>query len=101
MGGPYCSIGALDRGDDYDEYGVCISYVFQHPEGKSMVSNGRVYESGTIIRAGEQLPTQELLGHRHPIIKKIKGWRDTPIFARGEWWKSRQVPAMLPGPVCE
>eukprot|EP01050_Picozoa_sp_SAG11_P017062 SAG11_NODE_2408_length_3396_cov_2.260843_7_plen_183_part_00 len=27
--GPYCSISALDRGDDYDEYGVCIAYVFQ------------------------------------------------------------------------
>ena len=23
--GPYCSISAFDRGDDYDEYGVCIA----------------------------------------------------------------------------
>ena len=44
--GPYCSISALDRGDDYDSYGVCIAYIFQHPEGKSMNSNGKTYESG-------------------------------------------------------
>jgi hypothetical protein len=30
--GPYSSISAFDRGDDYDEYGVIIAYVFAHPE---------------------------------------------------------------------
>jgi len=99
--GPLCSIGALDRGDDYDEYGVCIAYVFQHPEGKSMISNGRVFESGTVIRAGEPLPTQAILHYCHPIVRTIKGWRDTPIFARGEWWKARKQSDPLPAPVCE
>eukprot|EP01062_Namystynia_karyoxenos_P073173 TRINITY_DN70010_c0_g1_i1.p1 TRINITY_DN70010_c0_g1~~TRINITY_DN70010_c0_g1_i1.p1 ORF type:complete len:658 (+),score=252.44 TRINITY_DN70010_c0_g1_i1:85-1974(+) len=99
--GPYCSISALDRGDDYDEYGVCVAYVYKHPQGKSLTSNGRVFGSGTIIRAGEQLPTQQILQHCHPIIKTVKGWRDTPLFARSQWWKQRQVPTDLPKPVCE
>jgi adenylosuccinate synthase len=99
--GPYCSISALDRGDDYDEYGVCIAYVFRHPEGKSMVCNGRTFASGTIIRAGEQLPTQAILYHCYPIVKVVRGWRDTPLYARGAWWKERKQPADLPAPVCE
>jgi adenylosuccinate synthase len=99
--GPYTSISALDRGDDYDEYGVCVAYVFVHPEGKSLVSNGRVFTSGTIIRAGEQLPTQQILGHCQPIIKKVRGWRDTPIFARSDWWKAQKHPMTLPEHVCE
>jgi len=99
--GPYCSISAFDRGDDYDDYGVCIAYVFAHPEGTSMVCNGRVFESGQIIKCGEQLPTQAILKYCHPIIKKVRGWRDTPIFARGDWWKNRKAPVELPGPVCE
>lgn len=99
--GPYCSISAIDRGDDYDEYGVCIAYVFQHPEGKSMMSNGRNFESGTIIRAGEQLPTQPILHHCHPIIRKVRGWRETPIFAESDWWTKRKAPVELPEPICE
>jgi adenylosuccinate synthase len=99
--GPYVSISAFDRGDDYDEYGLCIAYVFQHPEGKSMVSNGRTFESGTIIKAGEQLPTQPILNYCHAIIKKVRGWRDTPIFAHSKWWQEREVPVELPEPICE
>ena len=41
--GPYCSISAFDRGDDYDEYAVCIAYIFIHPKGEAMVPNGRAY----------------------------------------------------------
>ena len=48
--GPYCSISAFDRGDDYDEYAVCVAYVFVHPHGKELTSNGRVFTSGTIIK---------------------------------------------------
>ena len=70
--GPYTSISAFDRGDDYDEYGVCIAYVFVHPEGKSLTSNGRVFESGTVIKAGEQLPTQQILAHCQPIVKTVR-----------------------------
>jgi hypothetical protein len=92
---------AFDRGDDYDEYGVCIAYIFQHPEGKSLTSNGRIYASGTIIHAGDQVPTQQILAHCQPIIKKVRGWRDTPIFARSGWWKARAAPVVLPAPVCE
>jgi adenylosuccinate synthase len=99
--GPYCSISAFDRGDDYDEYGVCIAYVYEHPEGKRMASNGRTFESGTVIRAGEQLPTQQILAYCHPIVKVVRGWRETPIFARSAWWKSQPHPCVLPTPVCE
>lgn len=99
--GPYCSISALDRGDSYDEYGVCIAYVFQHPDGKSMMSNGRKFESGTLIKAGDQLPTQAILYHCQPIIKKVRGWSDSPIFARSDWWMNRKAPVQLPDPVCE
>jgi len=99
--GPFCSISALDRGDDYDQYGVCVAYVFQHPEGKSMTSNGRVFQSGTIIRAGEQLPTQAILYYCYPIVKVIDSWRDTPLYARSDWWKNRQAPVELPKSVCE
>jgi len=99
--GPYCSISAFDRGDDYDAYAVCIAYLFVHPKGEHMVSNGRVFKSGTIIKAGEQLPTQQILHYCQPIVKKVSGWRDTPIFARSDWWQAQQHPAVLPAPVCE
>lgn len=99
--GPYCSISAFDRGDDYDEYGVCIAYVFAHPERKALWSNGRKFESGTVIKAGEQLPTQQILQYCQPVIKKVRGWRETPIFARSEWWKAQKHPVALPAPVCE
>jgi len=99
--GPYCSISAFDRGDDYDEYGVCIAYVYAHPQGETMTSNGRTFASGTVISAGEQLPTQQILAYCQPIIKKVLGWRDTPIFARSKWWEAQQHPVMLPAPVCE
>jgi adenylosuccinate synthase len=165
--GPYCSISAFDRGDDYDEYAVCIAYLFVHPKGEQMVSNGRVFASGTIIKvppappppswrppiaslachgvlpsasthlavrqAGEQLPTQQILHYCQPIVKKVRGartatvrtgaatpvsllatdsaagplhwqvrgWRETPIFARSDWWREQPHPAVLPAPVCE
>eukprot|EP00929_Paragymnodinium_shiwhaense_P008097 TRINITY_DN112024_c0_g1_i1.p1 TRINITY_DN112024_c0_g1~~TRINITY_DN112024_c0_g1_i1.p1 ORF type:complete len:659 (+),score=179.07 TRINITY_DN112024_c0_g1_i1:99-2075(+) len=99
--GPYCSISALDRGDDYDEYGVCIAYVYSHPDGRTMHSNGREYKSGTLIKAGDQLPTQQILEHCRPIVKKVRGWRGTPLFARSDFWKNRSSPMQLPEPVCE
>lgn len=99
--GPYCSISAFDRGDDYDEYAVCVAYLFVHPLGLRMTSNGRIFESGTVIKAGEQLPTQQILHYCQPIVKKVRGWRDTPIFARSDWWKAQQHPVTLPPPVCE
>jgi adenylosuccinate synthase len=99
--GPYTSISAFDRGDDYDDYAVCIAYVFVHPDGRSLSSNGRVFRSGTVIRAGEQLPTQQILAHCQPILKMVRGWRSTPIFARSEWWAKQKHPVILPQPVCE
>jgi len=99
--GPYCSISAFDRGDDYDEYGVCIAYVYHHPEGKSLISNGKTFACGTLIKARDQLPTQQILHFCHPIIKKVSGWRETPIFARSTWWSERKAPIEMPKPICE
>ena len=98
--GPLTSIGALDRGDDYDEIGLCTAYVFQHPVGKSMTPNGCVFQSGTMIKAGEQLLTQELLSCYQPVVMRIPGWCETPLFARGDWWKRQQHPIKLPKAVC-
>ena len=71
--GPYCSISAFDRGDDYESFAVCIAYVFVHPDGPGncMHSNGRKFENGTIIRAGEQIPNQQILYHCHAIVKVL------------------------------
>jgi len=99
--GPYCSISAFDRGDDYDEYAVAVAYLYVHPRGEQLSSNGRIFTSGTIIKAGEQLPTQQVLHYCQPIVKKVSGWRDTPIFARSPWWKGQAHPVTLPKPVCE
>jgi len=43
-----------------------------------MTSNGRVFESGSIIKAGEQLPTQQILHYCHPIVKKVQGYNPNP-----------------------
>jgi len=31
----------------------------------------------------------------------VRGWRETPIFARSSWWQSQSHPVRLPAPVCE
>ncbi|MDA3855007.1 MAG: adenylosuccinate synthetase [Candidatus Woesearchaeota archaeon] len=77
--GPYLSISAVDRGDDYDEIGVTIAYIYYSPENKSTFSNGKEYKNGTIIKAGNSLPTEQVLYNCYPIIKTIKGWKETPI----------------------
>mmetsp|Transcript_49382 Transcript_49382/g.159647 ORF Transcript_49382/g.159647 Transcript_49382/m.159647 type:complete len:708 (+) Transcript_49382:69-2192(+) len=99
--GPYCSISAFDRADDYDTYAVCVAYVYVHPEGTPLSSNGRLFRNGDILRAGEQLPTQQVLAHCQPVLKKVDGWRETPIFARSEWWLAQQHPVALPENVCK
>lgn len=41
-----------------------------------------------------------MLAYCQPILKKVRGWRDTPIFARSDWWKAQQHPVTLPDNVC-
>ena len=36
-----------------------------------------------------------------PNPDQVKGWRDTPIFARSDWWQKQSHPMTLPQPVCE
>lgn len=94
--GPYLSISALDRGDDYDALGLTIAYVYHHPQGKTLTCNGREYANGAIVRAGDPYPSESVLHFMYPIIKKVSGWRDSPIFA-----KKRSPGTPLPKGVCE
>eukprot|EP00755_Sulcionema_specki_P021917 Sspe_Gene.75240::Locus_47017_Transcript_1_1_Confidence_1.000_Length_2310::g.75240::m.75240/K01939/purA, ADSS; adenylosuccinate synthase len=99
--GPYLSISAFDRGDDYEKLGVIVAYVYSHPDGKSSDSNGRVLRNGDIIKAGDPLPSEEVLNYCQPIVKTFAGWKDTPLYADGPWWQGRKAPATLPKPVCD
>lgn len=94
--GPYLTISALDRGDEYDRVGVTIAYVYYSPEGKQVDVNGYVYKNGDIIRAGDPVPSEAALYHCHPIVKLIDGWRGSPISAA-----KRRRNAPLPRGVCE
>lgn len=94
--GPYLTISAVDRGDEYDKVGVAIAYVYYDPEGKQVDVNGHVYKNGDIIRAGDPVPSEPALYHCHPIVKLIDGWRDSPIAAA-----KRRRNAPLPRGVCE
>jgi adenylosuccinate synthase len=93
--GPYLSISAVDRGDDYDVLGVTIAYIFHNKNGVTVSCNGRQYKNGDIIKAGDPFPSEAALFHCYPIVKKIPGWRDAPIFA-----KKRAVGTPLPKGVC-
>jgi adenylosuccinate synthase len=85
----------VDRGDDYDALGVTIAYVYHNPAGVELSSNGRVYKNGAIIHAGDPYPSEAVLYHCYPIVKKIPGWRDTPIAA------TKRAPGTpLPAGVC-
>ena len=77
--GPYAFISALDRGDSQDYVGITVAYVYHHPDGISTDSNGKVYENGDLIRIGEQYPNENVLEHCYPIIKVMRGWKDSPI----------------------
>ena len=98
--GPYLSISALDRGDVYDRLGLIVAYVYQHPQGKSTSTNGRVLNNGDYVHPGDALPTEEAMKHCHPVVKTIPGWKDTPLYAGGSWWKNRDHSQPLPRNVC-
>eukprot|EP01063_Lacrimia_lanifica_P021963 TRINITY_DN29673_c0_g1_i1.p1 TRINITY_DN29673_c0_g1~~TRINITY_DN29673_c0_g1_i1.p1 ORF type:complete len:626 (+),score=325.50 TRINITY_DN29673_c0_g1_i1:56-1933(+) len=97
--GPYLSISALDRGDVYDKIGVIVAYVYSNPSGKQSSTNGRVLKNGDIIKSGDALPTEEAMKHCHPIVKVLPGWKDTPVYAGGSWWKNRNPSDPLPANV--
>jgi len=77
--GPYLSISAMDRGDDYDKVGLAIAYVFFDPSGESKSDSSGTYSNGDIIKAGDTLPSEIVLEHCYPIIKLMDGWKNTPI----------------------
>ncbi|RNF06265.1 putative adenylosuccinate synthetase [Trypanosoma rangeli] len=94
--GPYLSISALDRGDDYEKIGVTIAYVYYNKDNHVLNLNGREYKNGDIIKAGEAVPSEAVLYYCHPIVKLVNGWRQTPIAA-----SKRKVGEPLPRGVCE
>ncbi|CCW61831.1 unnamed protein product [Phytomonas sp. EM1] len=94
--GPYLTISALDRGDAYDRLGITIAYVYYSPEGVICDSNGRQYRNGDIIRAGDSVPSENVLYYCHPIVKLVNGWKDAPIAST-----KREKGAPFPPALCE
>ncbi|ATZ81057.1 adenylosuccinate synthetase [Bodo saltans virus] len=94
--GPYLTISALDRGDDYDKLGITIAYVYYNKNNAVTTCNGKEYTNGCIIKAGDPFPSEAVLYNCYPIIKLIDGWRDTPIAA-----DKRKFGTPLPRGVCE
>eukprot|EP00998_Keelungia_sp_KM082_P005559 NODE_1873_length_1194_cov_65.370197_g1857_i0.p1 GENE.NODE_1873_length_1194_cov_65.370197_g1857_i0~~NODE_1873_length_1194_cov_65.370197_g1857_i0.p1 ORF type:complete len:372 (-),score=108.69 NODE_1873_length_1194_cov_65.370197_g1857_i0:78-1103(-) len=80
--GPYLSISALDRGDDYDQIGTVIAYTYYNPSGADGESNGKVYKNGDIIKAGDPIPTEQVLANCHPIVMLTQGWKSTPLYRK-------------------
>lgn len=89
--GPYLSISAIDRGDVCDNIGVVVGYVYHHAEGKESDSNGHIYRNGDIIRIGDEYPNENVLYHCRPIIRKLPGWKDSPMAA-DKWDRTKPLP---------
>jgi len=80
--GPYLSISAVDRGDFQDHVGMTVAYIFHKMDGSHEADcNGKTYRNGDIIRIGDPYPCDNVLKHCHPIVKVMRGWKDTPIAA--------------------
>ena len=79
--GPYLSLSAVDRGDDYDKVGLTIAYVVYVPGGGELHSNGRTYRTGNVIKPGDPLPCEQVLKCCYPINKVMDGWKGNPIAA--------------------
>jgi len=59
---------------------LVIAYVVHNPDsGQVMVSNGREYKNGDIIKAGDAVPCENVLRHCHSIVRVMDGWRNSPI----------------------
>lgn len=80
--GSYISISAMDRGDDYEQIGLTVGYIYQNINSKNPIySNGKEYTNGDIIRPGDSIPDEHVLKHCHRIIKVMEGWKDSPLAA--------------------
>jgi len=80
--GPYLSISAVDRADTQEEVGIIVGYVVSNKDQKPIFSGGEYYEHDRIIKAGDVVPSEDVLAHCQPIIKKLPGWKDSPIAAK-------------------
>ena len=86
--GPYTTISAMDRGDNFDKVGIVIGYAVHLPEegnfkedeeGKFVDCNGTKYRTGSVIKAGDAVPNSNVLQHCYSITKVMDGWKDNPL----------------------
>jgi adenylosuccinate synthase len=86
--GPYTTISAMDRGDDFDKVGIVVGYAVHLPEegdfkedeeGKFIDCNGTKYRTGSVIRAGDAVPNSNVLQYCHSITKVMDGWKNNPL----------------------
>lgn len=94
--GPYITISALDRADEYDKVGITIAYIYYSPDGTEVDVNGKTYRNGDIVHAGDPVPGEAALLYCHPITKLVDGWKESPIAA-----SIRQPNTPLPRGLCE
>jgi adenylosuccinate synthase len=85
--GPHLSISGIDRLDNYDKVGVTIAYLYHDPIGSESDVYGKKYNNGDIIKAGDELPHENVLKYCHPIIKMVDGWKGSPVSSKV--WKKK------------
>lgn len=94
--GPYLSLSAMDRGDFQDFVGMTVAYVYFNPNGdEAEDSNGIKYKNGDIIKIGDPYPDDNVLKYCQPIIKKMKGWKDTPISPERGYRRGSDLPSAV------
>jgi adenylosuccinate synthase len=89
--GKYLTISAVDRGDDLENIGLVIGYVYHNPSGEKGHTLGHIYENGKIIKPGDYIPKAEILQHCHPIIKKIPGWKNDGFKLAADSWDGKHL----------
>lgn len=77
--GPHLTISALDRGDEMDNVGLVVGYVYHNTKGEQVDDNGTIYKNGDVIRIGDPYPTEAVLHHCRPIIKVMPSWKGEPL----------------------
>ena len=86
--GPHGVLTCMDRGDDCERVGIVVGYIvhlpteeeFERDESGAFVDcNGHKYRNREIVRPGDAVPNNAVLGHCVPIIRAMGGWKDTPI----------------------
>ena len=75
--GPFLSVSAMDRGNNYDKIGMIVAYLVYNEAAAE--SQGKVYSDRDIILPGDPMPCESVLKHCFPIIRVYPGWKGNPI----------------------